>query len=44
VPANADDDALRQAALNDANVQRFVLDKPIRKVIIVKGKLVNVVV
>jgi leucyl-tRNA synthetase len=44
VPASADDDALRQAALNDANVQRFVLDKPIRKVIVVRGKLVNVVV
>jgi leucyl-tRNA synthetase len=44
VPASADDEALRQAALSDANVQRFVLDKPIRKVIVVKGKLVNVVV
>jgi leucyl-tRNA synthetase len=44
VPASADDEALRQAALRDANVQRFVLDKPIRKVIVVKGKLVNVVV
>jgi len=44
VPASADDEALKQAALSDANVQRFVLDKPIRKVIVVKGKLVNVVV
>jgi leucyl-tRNA synthetase len=44
VPAGADDEALRQAALSDANVQRFVLDKPVRKVIVVRGKLVNVVV
>jgi leucyl-tRNA synthetase len=44
VPAGADDETVKQAALNDANVQRFVLDKPIRKVIVVKGKLVNVVV
>ena len=30
--------------LLEPNVQRFVLDKPVRKVIVVKGKLVNVVV
>ena len=44
VPASADDEMLKRAALSDANVQRFVLDKPVRKVIVVKGKLVNVVV
>ncbi len=44
VPASADEETVKQAALNDANVQRFVLDKPVRKVIVVKGKLVNVVV
>jgi leucyl-tRNA synthetase len=43
VPASADEAAITQAALSDANVQRFVLDKPVRRVI-VKGKLVNVVV
>jgi leucyl-tRNA synthetase len=43
VPANADEAAITRAALGDANVQRFVLDKPVRRVI-VKGKLVNVVV
>jgi leucyl-tRNA synthetase len=43
VPASADEAAITQAALNDANVQRFVQDKPVRRVI-VKGKLVNVVV
>jgi leucyl-tRNA synthetase len=44
VPAGADEETVKQAALNDANVQRFVLDKPVRKVIVVKDKLVNVVV
>ena len=43
VPATADEAAITQAALGDANVQRFVMDKPVRRVI-VKGKLVNVVV
>jgi leucyl-tRNA synthetase len=43
VPASADEAAITQAALADANVQRFVLDKPVRRVI-VKGRLVNVVV
>ena len=31
-------------ALADANVQRFVDGKPVRKVVVVPGKLVNVVV
>jgi leucyl-tRNA synthetase len=44
VPAGADEETVKQAALADANVQRFVLDKPVRKVIVVKDKLVNVVV
>ncbi len=43
VPATADEAAITRAALADANVQRFVMDKPVRRVI-VKGKLVNVVV
>jgi leucyl-tRNA synthetase len=43
VPATADEAAITQAALSDANVQRFVMDKPVRRVI-VKGRLVNVVV
>ncbi len=44
VAADADDEAVKRAALADANVQKWVEDKPIRKVIVVKGKLVNVVV
>jgi leucyl-tRNA synthetase len=43
-PANASQDVLRQSALQDENVRRFIADKDIRKVIIVPGKLVNVVV
>jgi leucyl-tRNA synthetase len=44
VPADADELRVREAALADPNVQKFVTDKPVRKVIYVAGKLVNVVV
>jgi leucyl-tRNA synthetase len=44
VPAEADQDAAVQIALGDANVQKFMEGKPVRKAIYVKGKLVNVVV
>ncbi len=44
VPADADEAQVRAAALADTNVQRFIEDKSIRKVIYVKGRLVNVVV
>jgi leucyl-tRNA synthetase len=44
VAADADADAVSAAALNDANVKRFVGDKAIRKTIVVPGRLVNVVV
>ncbi len=44
VPAGADKAAIEAAALADANVQRFVEGKPIAKVIVVPGRLVNVVV
>lgn len=44
VPAEADQDAIRAAALAEPNVQRFVADKPLRKLIVVPGKLVNIVV
>ncbi len=44
VPAEATDDIVREAALQDANVQKWTEGKQIRKVIVVKGKLVNVVV
>jgi leucyl-tRNA synthetase len=44
IPADADENTARDAALADANVQKFVGDKPVRKVVYVRGKLVNIVV
>ncbi|MGR9115483.1 MAG: leucine--tRNA ligase [Gammaproteobacteria bacterium] len=44
VPAAASKEALEKAALEDSNVQRFIEDKPVRKVIVVPNKLVNIVV
>lgn len=44
VPANGDESGVREAALADPHVRKFVADAPVRKVIVVPGKLVNVVV
>lgn len=44
VAADADQDAVQQVALNDENVQRFTTGKTVRKVIVVPGRLVNIVV
>ncbi len=44
VAAEADKDSIEASALADENVQRFVDGKDIRKVIVVPGRLVNVVV
>jgi leucyl-tRNA synthetase len=44
VAVHADEAAVRAAALADEHVRRFVADKPVRRVIVVPGKLVNVVV
>jgi leucyl-tRNA synthetase len=44
VAADASEESMRHAALADAQVQKWVEGKPIRKVIVVKGKLVNVVI
>ncbi len=44
VAADASEEDVRAAALADDNVQRFVSGQGIRKVIVVPGKLVNVVV
>ncbi len=43
VPAGLDKAALEKAALEDPTVRALVGDKPIRKVIVVAGKLVNLV-
>jgi leucyl-tRNA synthetase len=44
VAADADDETVRKAALADPNVQKFVGAAAIRKVIVVPGKLVSIVV
>ncbi len=44
IAADADDEALKTHALADENVLRFIGDRPIRKVIVVKNKLVNIVI
>ncbi|MBW2094650.1 MAG: leucine--tRNA ligase [Deltaproteobacteria bacterium] len=43
VPVTFGDDDLEKAALADERVQRFLEGKQVKKVIVVKGKLVNVV-
>ena len=43
VPADADKAAVEQAALENENARRFIGDATVRKVIVVPGKLVNIV-
>ena len=44
LPVGADEATARAAALTDEAVKRFVADQPVRKLVYVPGKLVNVVV
>ncbi len=44
VPADATDEEVKAAALADANVLRFIEEQTVVKVIVVPGRLVNVVV
>ena len=44
VAVDADNDSVGKDALADANVQRFVGDSEIRKIVVVPGRLVNIVV
>ncbi|MCP4115936.1 MAG: leucine--tRNA ligase [Desulfobacteraceae bacterium] len=44
VDASADDDLIREKALGDEQVQKHIDGKPIKKVIVVKKKLVNIVI
>ena len=44
VPADADDEEVKRLALTDANAERWLEGKEPRKIIFVKGKLVNIVV
>ena len=44
VDAGADEQAIRDAALAEVNVARFVAGRPVRKLVVVPGRLVNIVV
>lgn len=44
IDADADKDSIEKIALSEENVLRFIEDKTVRKVIIVPGKLINIVV
>ena len=44
VPQGLPDEALKEKALEDAKVKEFTAGKTIRNIIVVKGKLVNIVV
>ncbi|MGR9013916.1 MAG: leucine--tRNA ligase [Gammaproteobacteria bacterium] len=44
VSVKASKDEIEAMALNDEHVKRFIEDKPVRKVIVVPNKLVNIVV
>ena len=44
ISADADDDAIKEKAMADENVRRFTEGKDIKKIIVVKDKLVNIVV
>ena len=44
LPADATNKEIEEAALADERVQRFIDGKPIRKVIVVPNRLINIVV
>jgi leucyl-tRNA synthetase len=44
VSADISEEAAREAALADANIQRYIRDRPVRKLIYVPGRLVNIVI
>ncbi len=44
VPVDAGEDAIRESALNDPKIRESVAGKAVRKVVVVPGKLVNIVV
>ena len=43
VAADAEEEAIKELGMSDSNVAKFLEDKTIRKVIFVKGKLLNIV-
>jgi leucyl-tRNA synthetase len=44
IPAGLDDEAIKEKTFSDPKIQENIQDRPVRKVIVVKGKLINIVV
>lgn len=44
IDADADDETIKQRAMADENVSRFIAEKTVKKVIVVKKQLVNIVI
>ncbi len=44
VAADTNDEIIKEMALNDGNIQKIIMAKPVKKVIIVQKKLVNIVI
>jgi len=44
VAASAAKEEIEQLALTEENVRRFVADKAVKKIVVVPGRLVNIVV
>ncbi len=44
VPISADDNLIKAAAMAESSVQKYIADQTIRRVIVVAGRLVNIVV
>jgi len=44
ISTDAGDDAIKETALSNPNARKFIQGKPVKKVIVVKRKLVNIVV
>jgi len=44
ISADASDDTIKETALSNSNAQKFIKDKQVKKVIVVKRKLVNIVI
>ena len=44
VPVDADEAALQEIVLTDTKIQEFIGNKPIKKIIVVPNKIINIVV
>ncbi len=43
IPAGLDDEAIKEGALRDPKISEYVQNRSIKKIIVVKGKLINIV-